>query len=376
MSTFTSITENIKQLTYFNEKKSFLTVLLNYLQSQKVKISDEDKKELADFAFSEVKALLSLIPTVPTYKEKDEIFGYEDNLLGLIMALHASPAQIPQDDLNNIQALVDLVNKERFVENAINSIFEEKQNDKLDVERLICTVSPLKDEYQKGQLFRGLLHYQNNIKDLPEESKRIMADYLSSEISRYIKEPLTDDTVEILEVACDIAKHFINETFVSLLYDALKLGKNNISFYAVCSLLEAERSVPDEAVVALANDIVYADMTYSTLKMHGCASAFPAELATPEYLAKSDMVHWLTFPTELGKQPDKIELLGKVKKKEEYFVFRFMSDSENLGEDRMNKWLIGWASDEGGTFSNFDLYSDFEQKTVEKTLKKIKKKLL
>ena len=376
MSTFTSITENIKQLTSFNEKKSFLTVLLNYLQSQKVKISDEDKKELSEFAFSEVKALLSLIPTVPTYKEKDEIFGYEDNLLGLIMALHASPAQIPQDDLNNIQALVDLVNKERFVENAINSIFEEKQNDKLDVERLICTVSPLKDEYQKGQLFRGLLHYQNNIKDLPEESKRIMADYLSSEISRYIKEPLTDDTVEILEVACDIAKHFINETFVSLLYDALKLGKNNISFYAVCSLLEAERSVPDEAVVALANDIVYADMTYSTLKMHGCASAFPAELATPEYLAKSDMVHWLTFPTELGKQPDKIELLGKVKKKEEYFVFRFMSDSENLGEDRINKWLIGWASDEGGTFSNFDLYSDFEQKTVEKTLKKIKKKLL
>ena len=376
MSTFTSITENIKQLTSFNEKKSFLTVLLNYLQSQKVKISDEDKKELSEFAFSEVKALLSLIPTVPTYKEKDEIFGYEDNLLGLIMALHASPAQIPQDDLNNIQALVDLVNKERFVENAINSIFEEKQNDKLDVERLICTISPLKDEYQKGQLFRGLLHYQNNIKELPEESKQIMADYLSSEISRYIKEPLTDDTVEILEIACDIAKHFINETFISLLYDALKLGKNNISFYAVCSLLEAERSIPDEAVVALANDIVYADMTYSSLKMHGCASAFPAELATPEYLAKSDMVHWLTFPTELGKQPDKIELLGKVKKKEEYFVFRFMSDSENLGEDRINKWLIGWASDEGGTFSNFDLYSDFEQKTVEKTLKKIKKKLL
>ena len=114
MSTFTSITENIKGLTSFNEKKSFLTVLLNYLQTQKVKISNEDKKELSDFAFSEVKMLLSLIPTVPTHKEKDEIFGYEDSLLGVIMALHASPAQIPQNNLNDIQTLVELVEKERF----------------------------------------------------------------------------------------------------------------------------------------------------------------------------------------------------------------------------------------------------------------------
>jgi hypothetical protein len=37
--------------------------------------------------------------------------------------------------------------------------------------------------------------------------------------------------------------------------------------------------------------------------------------------------------------------------------------------------LIGWSNDEGGTFSNFDLYEDFEGPTLEKTLKKIKKLL-
>ena len=117
-------------------------------------------------------------------------------------------------------------------------------------------------------------------------------------------------------------------------------------------------------------------MTYELLKDHSLTSLFPTELSTPEYLAKSDMVHWLIYPTELGKQPDQIEYLGKVKKKEEYYIFRYISDSDTLGDDLKGKWLIGWSATEGNTFSNFDLYSDFEKKTLEKTLKYIKKKLL
>ena len=104
-------------------------------------------------------------------------------------------------------------------------------------------------------------------------------------------------------------------------------------------------------------------------------SLFPAELSTPEYLAKSDLVHWLTYPTELGKQPDQIEYLGKVKKKNITFsvIYPIVITWEMIEK---NQWLIGWSNDEGGTFSNFDLYSDFEQKTIEKTLKNIKKRLL
>jgi hypothetical protein len=149
-----------------------------------------------------------------------------------------------------------------------------------------------------------------------------------------------------------------------------------VNYYAIATLLDAKQIIPQSVVVALANDIVYADMTYALLKRHEATSLFPAELSSAEYLAKSDLVHWLTYPTELGKQPDEIEYLGKVKKKEEYYVFRYKSDSENLGDDLKGQWLIGWSNDEGGTFSNFDLYSDFEQNTIEKTLKNIRKKLL
>ena len=374
MATFTPFIESIKRLSSFSEKASFLSVILN--QNKKVKITHEDKKELSVFAFEEIAKLIAIIPTLQTYKEKDEIFEYENNLLGIVMMCHSSPTEISEINLNNIKTLTALVDKERFVENAIDNIFRNNQNDTATVNQLLAAVIPLKDEFQKGQIYQGLLHYQGNIGNLPLESKVLFADYISSELNRYLNTPLDDTIVNNLEFACDVSKYFINNTIISLLNDILKLEKNNVNYYAVATLLSAGHSVPTNVIISLANDMVYADMTYAILKQHGLQSLFPTELSTPEYLAKSDLVHWLTYPTELGKQPDQIEFLGKVKKKEEYYVFRYMSDSDNLEDDLKNKWLIGWSNDEGGTFSNFDLYSDFEQKTLEKTLKNIKKRLL
>ncbi|MBO5147296.1 MAG: hypothetical protein J6C24_01360 [Clostridia bacterium] len=376
MTTFTPIIEDIKRLSTFSEKTSFLTVILNSFQDKKAKIIIEDKKELAAFAFEEISKLIELIPTLQTYKEKDEAFGYKDALLGIVMMCYSSPAEIDEMNLNNIKTLMALVDKESFVENAIDNIFKNNQNDKETVNQLLASVIPLKDEFQKGQIYQGLLHYQDGISKLPLDSKMLFADYISSELKRYLDTPLDDTIVNNLEFACDVAKYFINDTIISLLNDILKLEQNNVSFYAVATLLNADQTVPSNVIESLANDIVYANMTYGILKQYGLQSLFPAELSNSEYLAKSDLVHWLTYPTELGKKPDQIEYLGKVKKKEEYYIFRYMSDSDNLEDDRKNQWLIGWSNDEGGTFSDFDLYSVFEKETVEKTLKNIKKRLL
>lgn len=376
MTTFTPIIEDIKSLSTFSEKTSFLTVILNSFQDKKAKIIIEDKKELAAFAFEEISKLIELIPTLQTYKEKDEAFGYKDALLGIVMMCYSSPAEIDEMNLNNIKTLMALVDKESFVENAIDNIFKNNQNDKETVNQLLTSVIPLKDEFQKGQIYQGLLHYQDGISKLPLDSKMLFADYISSELKRYLDTPLDDTIVNNLEFACDVAKYFINDTIISLLNDILKLEQNNVSFYAVATLLNADQTVPSNVIESLANDIVYANMTYGILKQYGLQSLFPAELSNSEYLAKSDLVHWLTYPTELGKKPDQIEYLGKEKKKEEYYIFRYMSDSDNLEDDRKNQWLIGWSNDEGGTFSDFDLYSAFEKETIEKTLKNIKKRLL
>ena len=140
--------------------------------------------------------------------------------------------------------------------------------------------------------------------------------------------------------------------------------------------MKAGRQIPDETISVLAKDLEYARLTYALLRRHKQDDRFPSEYASDEYLAKSDMIRWLVYPTELGEMPEAIEYLGKVKKKEVYFIFRFKSHSNTLDAVSQGEWLIGWASPEGGTFSNFDLYKNFEQKTVEKTLKYIKRKLL
>ena len=85
MTTFTPIIEDIKSLSTFSEKTSFLTVILNSFQDKKAKIIIEDKKELAAFAFEEISKLIELIPTLQTYKEKDEAFGYATDIISLLL---------------------------------------------------------------------------------------------------------------------------------------------------------------------------------------------------------------------------------------------------------------------------------------------------
>ena len=199
---------------------------------------------------------------------------------------------------------------------------------------------------------------------------------MASEIKRYLSGEPDGEMTNSLEVACDVCGYLLNDELIALLYEVLKLGRANINYYAVNTLLKAGKRIPDEVVVSLAADLEYAGMTYALLEQYGQANRFPPECATEEYLAKSAMIRWLVYPTELGELPEAIEYLGKVKKKEEYHIFRFKSHSDNLEDARKGEWLIGWASEEGGTFSEFDLYADFEQKTVEKTLKYIKRKLL
>ena len=376
MAQFFELLNHINETESYDQKARMLSVIVKFIETKKGKIPQDDKAEIVGFAFAEIKKLLSAIPEAKNYRQKDEIFSYEDNLLGAVMLCHASAAKIPEENLNDIKALVELVDKERFIERAIDDIFEKGNNAKENVEQLFCALIPLKDEYQKGQLYNGLLHYQHLIPALPNDSKKLFADYINGQLKFYLSTELTEEMCTSLEMLSDVAQHFATDEILTNLTALLKIEKSSIRYYTVRSLLATKQEIPQEIIVSLANDIVYADMTYAILKMHGKTDLFPAELANEEYLAKSDLVHWLTYPTELGKEPDQIEYLGKVKKKEIYHIFCYTSDSDNLGEDLQGKWLIGWSNNEGGTFSNFDLYSDFEQKTVEKTLKVIKRKLL
>ncbi len=376
MAKFNSIIGAIQNCAEYGEKNQFLEYILNCWSRPEAQPDGEDKAQFSAFIFTEVKRLIPVIPTIESYREKDTVMGYARNLINLIPHCHPTPESVPDEDRDRIRELIGILDKESFIESQIEEIFAKGNNSPADIDRLFCMLIPIKDEYQKGLFYQGMLHFKKAIPEMPEESCEKIEKYIESELERYLTCELTEDVVASLEFACDVSKFFFNEKIGELLTKVLAFGINNISFFAAETLLFADFPVPQETIDTLARDLMHADSTYSMLKKLKKTHLFPAELAKPEYLAKSDLVHWLSYPTELGRAPDKIEYLGKVRKGGVYHIFRYKSESDTLDSETKGKWLIGWANDDGGTFSNFDLYDNFAQKTPGKTLRYIKKKLL
>ena len=362
------------------EKKQLLEYILNAMEKMPARFDKEDIAILKEYAEWEVENLIVLLCEAKTYREKDTVMACEDSLIGIIMHTYGQPDKIPDERKERITALVDLVQETRYLEDTMDQVFKQEEIEEAYASRIISFASECKDEYQRGRLYAGLAHYKDKLGNMTEGARNLISGYISSELKRYLSmESLSEDCIESLEFAADVCKQYATDETAELLIKVMALGHSNINFYALETVYSLGGDVPQSVIIALANDLEYATMAYDTVKKYGKAELFPKELTDPVYLAKSDMVHWLVYPTELGKKPDAIEYLGKIKyffKKEEYYVFKYMSDSENLGEELQNKWLIGWSNDDGGTFSNFDLLSDYEKGSVDKTLKNIKKKLI
>ena len=377
MSKFNEMIAQMETVGYA-EKRQFLQYLAQMAERAKHQFSADDKTALLSYAYEEAERMLQAIPKADSYKEKDLIFECEDFLMGLVMHLSGSPSNIQEDKLIKLKALAELVDKERYIERALDSVFSQDAISEIDINRLLYWVRSCTDEYQKSKLFLGLAHYSQNISKFNSGAKQIMTDYLVSELCRLMKLD-TADTWHALELLADICKHFGDARVVAALTDLLQLGRHHINFYAVDSLFALGTDVSQTVIHALSQDLEYANLTYGVLQRYGKTEHFPVNCTTEEYLAKSDLVHWLTFPTELGKVPDEIVYIGRIKqlfKKEVFHVFKYRSDSDTLDENLKNKWLIGWSSNDGGTFSNFDEYALYEKNTIDATLKNIKKKLI
>lgn len=377
MSKFDEMIAQMKSVDY-TEKRQFLQYFAQMAERAKRQIAPEDKTALLTFAYEETDRMLKAIPEAASYREKDLIFECEDFLMGIVMHLTGSAANLPEDKLIKLKALAELVNRERRIETTLDELFAQSAITETDVNRLLYWVRSSTDEYQKSKLFLGLVHYQKDIGKLDEGAKKILTDHIASELRR-LMELNSSDAWEALELLADVSRHFEDPRVISALTDLTQLGRNHINFYAAGSLYALGADVPQPVIGDLARDLEYSALTYHMLQQHGKADLFPAEYTGEEHLAKSDLVRWLTYPTELGKVPDAIEYLGRIKplfKKEVFYVFKFRSDSDTLGEELKNKWLIGWSSNEGGTFSNFDEFAPYAQEPIEKALKLIKKRII
>lgn len=377
MAQFDEIFNDIQNSNDYEENARLLQYLGNVLKSNMAKLPAEEKISIKDFALKEMQKLIEVIPSAKNYREKDKMFFYEDSVL-MIFTLMGDHNSLTDEQADILQKLIATVSKERVLENSVDKMFEIAKIEKSDVEAVLSIAKPIKDDYQRGMLFQGLLEHKDKIKNMSADAKSAIAEFTESELERLLSEKdLSDDAVNIIEFAADVSKYFITGKILDMLEKAMSVVENQVKYFILETLLDNNRQVSADAIKEIAGDLSYANLLKNVLVKYGKANLFPKEYDTPEYLAKSDLVHWLCYPTELNQKPDEIELLGKATvKKEDYFIFKYKSDSDNLTDELQNVWLIGWSGSQGSTFSEFDKLSDFEKKTPEKTVKYITKKLL
>lgn len=383
MHPFEQIFEAIRGAENYREKCQLMQYLYQITEQRKNTLDEGDRHALTEFALAEVVGLPAIIEATEDVAVRDDVCTYADFLPAFVMLSYPTAKDLPEEDYARMNALHDVLMRERFLENAVDEAFEEQIPSEEDIDRLLCVVVPLKEEYRKGKFFVGLDHYRDKVGKLDADAKAKLAGYTASELRRYLAMENFDKIVsDALEMIVDVCALYLTDELAALVAEIMPRVENRILFFALQTLLRAKKPVPGEAEIIgrLARDLVHADGLHRLLCEVGKVALFPAELNNPAYLAKSDMVHWLTYPTELGQVPDEIEYLGQVKKgffkREKYHIFRFKSMSDNLDAGCKGRWLIGWSNDEGGTFSNFDLYDDYVGKTPEATLTNIKRKLL
>jgi hypothetical protein len=173
-----------------------------------------------------------------------------------------------------------------------------------------------------------------------------------------------------------------NKPFKQILLDYLDSKDPKLVFYAIKSLLMKSSKVDEKYFEFVAEDNETRIWLFKFLKERNKLSLFPEKYKVQGELAKSDMVNWLMFPTELGTVPDEIilENVFEFDFKDgivEYFLFKFKTNPPHWAAK--DGWMAGVSgpfnkSDcpttklRTGTFSSFD---SWEQFTPEEHIKKI-----
>jgi hypothetical protein len=139
---------------------------------------------------------------------------------------------------------------------------------------------------------------------------------------------------------------FRHQDIEARLRQASELRDSVLAFHAAGSLIENGASVSPAVLEHIASAPEGRDQLYRLLERLGLLALFPERIRQQAYLAEADMVRWLMFPSELGRAPDEIELVGTVPVTTSdgaatytYFVFRYRARDRLTRQ--MGKWLVG-----------------------------------
>lgn len=378
MATIRNIIGAIKEESSYKGKAQLLNYLYNVITS--TAIGADDQEAIGELFLTLANDIMRDARPDRPYRENCEIISCQNAVMGIAMRVWPNVSRMPLELTEAMHAMLGVMNKIRELEMYVEEVCSES---KIDARVAGELTERLRAETDSFKLYDALLTFLQSTEKgvhITDEAVAIISEYLFDALKNTVAKAMSEDEISLAELLADAVGSYPTSATAELLHSIISLGINRISYFAIISIMRLEGSPSKEEVEHLARDEQYANSTYRALEKYGLTALFPIELQDDVYLAKSDLINWLTYPTELGEKPEKIEYLGEalplLSKKPSYRIFRFTSSSETLDEDSKNVWLIGWSSVDGGTFSGFDHYADFEGKNTKETLTRVAKKLI
>jgi hypothetical protein len=101
-------------------------------------------------------------------------------------------------------------------------------------------------------------------------------------------------------------------TSIELLDRAQSCGDSRVTLFAIVSLLKKQVEPAHAAIEQCASSHVVRDDLYTQLKRFNRLDLFPSRYLNLESFAACAMVQWLMFPSELGREPETLDLVAKL----------------------------------------------------------------
>jgi hypothetical protein len=156
--------------------------------------------------------------------------------------------------------------------------------------------------------------------------------------------------------------------------EATRFNDPRLALFAIRALLRRGKRVEDSDLLRIAAAAETRNLLFDSLQALGRRDLFPQAWATQAALAESEMVGWLTYPTELASVPDEIELMKVVSEDVggddgilDFYLYRFRTQEPHWAAK--DGWMAGVAgpfrradapstTSHGYTFSTFEKWND------------------
>jgi len=287
---------------------------------------------------------------------------FKTNILALLILFLSTSFTTAQDNLTIEQAITGLSKEDTRYESMVelyryNSDEPEKvKKYKKEISKALNPILQKEDTEFELYFLAFDLIYVDNISLDPATESKIVGKH--KKIREALKQDddyndwIWEDSVYMERryesgVLLDMMGYFKGKGSKAELSNSVSGFKDGrLKLFAALSLVRRNEKVDATEFQLIAADDAVRNMLYDGLEELNKINLFPKKFLNQEDLARSSMVKWLVYPTELGKMPNEIELL-EVKTIQysdvgnaDHYLWKFKSNDEYFKD---KGWMFGMS---------------------------------